>query len=223
MEIKKEIKEQEKSSNPDTKKKEPNKEQEEKKELSFQEQEQLRIDTRLKKWDENYNNTELLKESKKLELGHYSRGNYLPWGVAYREFIRQGGRVLQWHIDRMELEYDDGALLGLDDKDCKKYYVYYVHISASWMGDIQHITYPMLDNVGKGLVNGVKSAKLQERSLTATKPDTNTKPIVQLQGITGDMITKNYQRALTKLIALISGIGYKLYDNNDDLWGDDDE
>lgn len=156
-------------------------------------------------WLENYENKEVLEKSKMLEFFYQgktiSKGKYLPWAVALKEFMLQGGEVLSWNICQMPLKNNPKLEKNIDletgevKEDYKKEVDYlsdFIYLEARWQNKVMDLYYPIIDNSG--------------RAITVR--------------LTADIINKNYQRGLTKLIAILSGIGYKLYEQ-DDTWEDE--
>ncbi len=145
-------------------------------------------------WEKNYNcqgDCEGLSEFvKKVGFGKKTEAKYLSWAVAQRIFEQQGGTL--------ETVYTEGNIVevqqipykvDMTDENTKYFYNYcfFVNIKATWNGREYTEKYPIQDSSGNAIVSG----------------------------FTQNDINKALQRARVKAIAIISGIGYKLYEIGD--------
>lgn len=149
-------------------------------------------------WNKNYNceteETQGLSEYVKgLNFGAKKGANYLPWGTAVRIFEQQGGtlEIVYTNGNLVEqLKIEKGCNYAVSNSEVTAQYQYcysfFVNVKATWNGREYVEKYPIQDSSGKAL-----------------------------QFIDQNDINKSIQRAKVKAIAVISGIGYKLYENMD--------
>lgn len=145
-------------------------------------------------WLQNYkgqgDTAELEKHLKTLGYGSRLNVTYLPWAVVERIFRLQGGTV-EWLpvLDGTHVDVDS-AVVGRESKEETVEEVvinsYFVNVHAKWQGQSYTERYPLQDSNGKPLTRW-------------TQNDLN----------------KAYQRGKVKAIAIVSGIGYKLFEDGD--------
>jgi hypothetical protein len=147
-------------------------------------------------WKKNYkgigDTADLEKHIKKLGYGARTNISYLPWAVVERIFRLQGGEVY-WNSvnDNTYVDADFVSAGMVPDPDTgelveKLIKSYFIRIQAVWMGVEYTERYPLQDSNGRPL-------------LSWTQNDLN----------------KAYQRGKVKAIAIVSGIGYKLFEDGD--------
>lgn len=146
-------------------------------------------------WLSNYkgqgDTAELEKHLKTLGYGNRMNVTYLPWAVVERIFKLQGGSV-EW------LPVSDGTYVDLDYLVVGKEYdhegvekeltiqSYFINVRAKWQGQEYTERYPLQDSNGKALTRWTQNE-----------------------------LNKSYQRGKVKAIAIVSGIGYKLFEDGD--------
>jgi hypothetical protein len=146
-------------------------------------------------WEQNYRGegmcSELEKVLKKLDYGSRKGVSYLPWAVVERIFKLQGGGY--------ELLRDgDGHTVEIEKSELRKEYddlgnetvienlAYFINVKVYWLGLTHVERYPLQNSSGMPL-------KMWNQN----------------------DINKAAQRAKVKAIANISGIGYKLFEDGD--------
>jgi translation initiation factor 1 (eIF-1/SUI1) len=147
-------------------------------------------------WQQNYrgvgDTNDLEKYLKKLGYGSRTNISYLPWAVVERIFRLQGGEVELFRPNEKSSVEADITETGSDvDSETgvvttKYVRSYFLNIQASWQGRLYTERYPLQDSNGKPLTFW-------------TQNDLN----------------KAYQRGKVKAIAIVSGIGYKLFEDGD--------
>ena len=155
-------------------------------------------------WLKNYkgqgDTVELEKHLKTLGYGSRMNVTYLPWAVVERIFRLQGGEV-EWlpvldgtHVDHDSLivGYDNVEENGLTVSKPIMVNSYFINVRAKWQGQEYTERYPLQDSNGRPLSRW-------------TQNDLN----------------KAYQRGKVKAIAIVSGIGYKLFEDGDLQFEDD--
>ncbi len=149
-------------------------------------------------WLQNYkgqgDTAELEKHLKTLGYGSRLNVTYLPWAVVERIFRLQGGTV-EWLpvLDGTYVDVDS-AVVGREHKEENGIAMadnvvinsYFVNVHTKWQGQSYTERYPLQDSNGKPLTRW-------------TQNDLN----------------KAYQRGKVKAIAIVSGIGYKLFEDGD--------
>lgn len=154
-------------------------------------------------WLNNYkgvgDTADLEKHLKKLGYGARNNISYLPWAVVERIFRLQGGDV-HW-LSATENSRVDADIVGVEtvvdretgETNQRTINAYFINIHAQWQGRDYTERYPLQDSNGRAL-------------LTWTQNELN----------------KAFQRGKVKAIAIVSGIGYKLFEDGD-LQFDEDE
>lgn len=172
------------------------------------------------KWMANYRGEgdcqELETFLKELDYGSRKGVTYLPWAVVDRIFKMQGG-VTETIFFPKTIEVSDGeegtktiqvsnTIVEVDSVHMRdevdsngivtpKYMnSYFVRIKAEWEGQVHVERYPLLNSTGQALSFW-------------TQTDLN----------------KAVQRGKVKAIAIVSGIGYKLFEDGDLQFEDDDK
>lgn len=153
-------------------------------------------------WQQNYrgvgDTADLEKYLKKLGYGSRTNISYLPWAVVERIFRLQGGEVELFRPNEHSSVEADVVEIGSDvDSEtgvvtAKYVRSYFINIQAGWQGRLYTERYPLQDSNGKPLTYW-------------TQNDLN----------------KAYQRGKVKAIAIVSGIGYKLFEDGDLQFEDD--
>jgi hypothetical protein len=147
-------------------------------------------------WLNNYkgigDTAELEKSLKTLGYGSRNNISYLPWAVVERIFRLQDGDV-HW-VPINEHSYVDMDYITLESQTdsvtgevtSRTIRSFFININAVWQGREYTERYPLQDSNGRPLNNW-------------TQNDLN----------------KAYQRGKVKAIAIVSGIGYKLFEDGD--------
>lgn len=147
-------------------------------------------------WLNNYkglgDTADLEKHLKTLGYGARTNISYLPWAVVERIFRLQEGDV-HW-IPANEHSYVDMDYIALDHSvnpetgETQGRYIrsYFINIQATWQGREYTERYPLQDSNGRPLTNWTQNE-----------------------------LNKAYQRGKVKAIAIVSGIGYKLFEDGD--------
>ena len=159
------------------------------------------------RWLDNYKGVgdcqELESFLKELDYGSRKGVTYLPWAVVDRIFKMQGGKTETINYPRYETISGNFEIVGYtivevdtvhirDEVDSNgvvtpKYMnSYFVNIRAEWEGQVHTERYPLLNSTGQALAFW-------------TQIDLN----------------KAVQRGKVKAIAIVSGIGYKLFEDGD--------
>jgi len=164
-------------------------------------------------WNDNYRGIGDTKDivAEKLDFGAESKSkrhgvSYLAWAVAERVFKLQGG-TYELLKTKYPLVYDEKGVpihhsestVEVDDVVVRVIYntttgsfeeqhmrSFFINVKVDWMGQTHIERYPLQDNNGS-----------------------------PLQSWTQNDINKSVQRGKTKAIAIVSGIGYKLYEDGD--------
>lgn len=130
---------------------------------------------------------------KKLDFGAKKEASYLPWAVPERIFRLQGGECTLIHSeDNSTIVETDKTVLRLrihpeTGEAVEELAVsYFINVKATWMGQEHIERYPLQDSNGRAL-------------LSWNQNDLN----------------RATQRAKVKAIAIVSGIGYKLFEDGD--------
>jgi hypothetical protein len=154
-------------------------------------------------WIKNYRGegdcADLEKYLKTLDYGSRTGVSYLPWAVVERIFKLQGGKT--------EIIQENSETIVFVDSITKEEYslatgeivhtnvnCYFIKVEAVWNGEKHTERYPLQDSNGKPLA-------------IWTQNDLN----------------KACQRAKVKAIAIVSGIGYKLFEDGDLQFNEDGE
>lgn len=153
-------------------------------------------------WRANYEgkgDTEGLNESvKKLSYGSRSDASYLPWAVVERIFKLQDGEIEIVRNEEntyVEKNVDKGKFwVDPDDGSIREdiNYCFFINVKAIWQGKEYTERYPLQDSNGR-----------------------------PISAWTQNEINKATQRAKVKAIAVVSGIGYKLYEDGDLEFGNE--
>jgi hypothetical protein len=146
------------------------------------------------KWLSNYRGegdcAELEKRTKDLDYGNRKGVTFLPWAIVDRIFAMQGGEY--------ELLKQDGSVVEVDtvleneeidsNGQVSQTFIksYFINIRAKWLGRVYTERYPLQDGAGN-----------------------------PLRFWSQNELNRAYQRGKTKAIAIISGIGYKLFEDGD--------
>lgn len=147
-------------------------------------------------WNENYRGegdcAGLEKFVKTLNYGARQNVSYLPWATVRRIFQLQDGvtEVLQNEGSDSIVDIDRVVLYTTVDENGATEDVwaisYFINVKATWHGREYIEHYPIQDNNGKPLTNWTQNE-----------------------------LNKVTQRGTVKAIAMVSGIGYKLFEDGD--------
>lgn len=147
-------------------------------------------------WEANYNNkTEAAIDIDKLMKSNYKGHKYVPWAVMQKWFYLQDpyGSLKVIENDNGGLVHTDTAVIEEfksdkgNDTTLKRYaHSHFVKIEANFLGKVMIETYPIQDN-SYGAPNYIDS----------------------------NMVNKAIQRAKARLISMITGLGYQLYETGD--------
>lgn len=146
-------------------------------------------------WQQNYRGEKDTKEledrTKKLTYGSRNDVTYLPWAVVERIFKLQDGTIeIIFNGENSSVDIDRAYIKDEIDENGvvqkKVINSYFVVIKANWQGRSYTERYPLQDSNGRPLS-------------VWTQNDLN----------------KSIQRGKVKAIAIVSGIGYKLYEDGD--------
>lgn len=147
-------------------------------------------------WEANYNNkTEAAIDIDKLMKSNYKGHKYVPWAVMQKWFYLQDpyGSLKVIENDNGGLVHTDTAVIEEFKSDkgnettLKRYaHSHFVKIEANFLGKVMVETYPIQDN-SYGAPNYIDS----------------------------NMVNKAIQRAKARLISMITGLGYQLYETGD--------
>ncbi len=178
-------------------------------------------------WLKNYRGEgdckELEKRTKDLDYGSKKGGTYLPWAIVDRIFKFQDGKtevirtrqfipqIKQKHLEGGIVESEVIFLENFESiVEVDRFYVkdevdeetgvitprynlsFFVNLKATWQGQEYIERYPLLDS--------------------------NSKPLSRWTQVD---LNKAVQRAKVKAIAIVSGIGYKLFEDGDLQFEDD--
>lgn len=147
-----------------------------------------------KLWLQNYRGegdcAELEKTLKTLKAGSFA-ASYVPWAVAERIFKFQDGEIEYVKINGSTVEVDRTVIKTEVDTETgviteRNANAYFVNVKVSWQGNTYTERYPLLDHKNQALVSWNQAD-----------------------------INKAHQRAKVKAIAIVSGIGYKLFEDGD--------
>lgn len=148
-------------------------------------------------WLSNYkgvgDTADLEKHLKTLGYGARNNISYLPWAVVERIFRLQGGDV-HWlpsqenhtFVDVDSVELDKQVNVETGETSSRFIRSYFINIQAIWQGREYVERYPLQDSNGRPLSNWTQNE-----------------------------LNKAYQRGKVKAIAIVSGIGYKLFEDGD--------
>jgi len=147
-------------------------------------------------WEANYNNkTDAAIDIDKLMKSNYKGHKYVPWAVMQKWFYLQDpyGSLKVIENDNGGLVHTDTAVIEEfksdkgNDTTLKRYaHSHFVKIEANFLGKVMIETYPIQDN-SYGAPNYIDS----------------------------NMVNKAIQRAKARLISMITGLGYQLYETGD--------
>jgi len=147
-------------------------------------------------WLKNYNNQGdckgLEKFTRTLDFGAKKDAFYLPWAVVERIFQLQDGKIeLLKATDETVVEVDKCYARHEVDPvtgavSIRHSYSFFINVAAEWKGRRHVERYPLQDSSGRPLASW-------------TQNDLN----------------RAFQRAKVKAIAIVSGIGYKWFENYD--------
>lgn len=147
-------------------------------------------------WLNNYkgigDTADLEKHLKTLGYGARTNISYLPWAVVERIFRLQGGEVHWLPASDKSSVYVDEVILdsNYDPEsgliDTRSIRAYFINIQAVWQGREYTERYPLQDSNGRPLSNWTQNE-----------------------------LNKAFQRGKVKAIAIVSGIGYKLFEDGD--------
>lgn len=148
-------------------------------------------------WNKNYRgegDTEgLQKLIKTLNYGNRNNISYLGWATVERIFKLQDGDYEVIMSPEGNFVHIDRAFVKNDEEGNPLYMQsYFVVIKAIWCGKEYTETYPLQDSTGRPLAYWTQNE-----------------------------INKAVQRAKVKAIAIVSGIGYKLFEDGDLQFEDD--
>lgn len=156
-------------------------------------------------WYKNYkgegDTAELESFLKKLSYGSKDIANYLPWAVVERIFKFQGGtyKILRLTSPDSIVEVDQVKTKVDVDPDTgivteKIVKSYFVNVEVQWMGQVHVERYPLQGS--------------------------NNTPLLSWSQ---NELNRAVQRAKVKAIANVSGIGYKLFEDGDLQFENDDD
>lgn len=145
-------------------------------------------------WLKNYNNEGdckgLEEYVEKLDFGAKKDAFYLPWAVVERIFRLQDGEIEILKTNDKIVEMDKVLIAQVMDNDGviteNASVSFFVNVKVKWQGREHVEKYPLQDSNGRALVMWNQND-----------------------------INRAIQRAKVKAIAIISGIGYKLFEKND--------
>lgn len=145
-------------------------------------------------WLKNYRGEEDTKDLadfvKKLNYGNRNNVSYLPWATVERIFRLQGGTIEILKVNDTIVEAD--RIHVKDQVEDNGIVVpiysssYFVNIKVEWNGQTHIEKYPLQDSTGRPLSNWTQNE-----------------------------VNKSLQRGKVKAIAVISGIGFKLFEDGD--------
>jgi hypothetical protein len=157
-------------------------------------------------WLKNYrgegDTSELVSFLKKLNYGNRNNISYLPWAVVERIFRLQDGtiEVIPSAVAELQtgiVEADRTLIREEVDSNgvVSKMYAnaYFVNIRVNWQGQTHIERYPLQDSSGRALTTWTQNE-----------------------------INKALQRGKVKAIAIVSGIGFKLFEDGDLQFNDGD-
>jgi hypothetical protein len=147
-------------------------------------------------WLKNYkgqgDTAELEKSLKTLGYGARTNISYLPWAVVERIFRLQDGEV-HWlpaseksNVDVDEVIIGSNVDTETGETTHRSIRSYFINIQAVWNGREYTERYPLQDSNGRPLTNWTQNE-----------------------------LNKAFQRGKVKAIAIVSGIGYKLFEDGD--------
>ena len=149
-------------------------------------------------WLNNYkgigDTAELTNHLKKLGYGSRMDVTYLPWAVVERIFKLQDG-VVEWlpTLDGTHVDFDSLVVgeesyeeNGITVSKPTRVNSYFINVRAKWHGQEYTERYPLQDSNGRALTRWTQNE-----------------------------LNKAYQRGKVKAIAIVSGIGYKLFEDGD--------
>jgi hypothetical protein len=147
-------------------------------------------------WLNNYkgigDTAELEKSLKTLGYGSRTNISYLPWAVVERIFRLQEGDV-HWipSAEKSFVDVDEVQISSQTDHETgettyRSIRSYFINIQATWQGREYTERYPLQDSNGRPLTNWTQNE-----------------------------LNKSFQRGKVKAIAIVSGIGYKLFEDGD--------
>lgn len=155
-------------------------------------------------WLKNYNNQGdcegLEKFTRTLDFGAKKDAFYLPWAVVERIFQLQDGKIeLLKATDETVVEVDKCYARHevnpvTGEVSIRHSYSFFINVAAEWKGRRHVERYPLQDSSGRPLASW-------------TQNDLN----------------RAFQRAKVKAIAIVSGIGYKWFENYDAQFEEDDK
>lgn len=147
-------------------------------------------------WEANYNNkTDAAIDIDKLMKSNYKGHKYVPWAVMQKWFYLQDPYGSLKVIENVNggLVHTDTAVIEEVKSDkgnettLKRYaHSHFVKVEANFLGKVMIETYPIQDN-SYGAPNYIDS----------------------------NMVNKAIQRAKARLISMITGLGYQLYETGD--------
>lgn len=145
-------------------------------------------------WLKNYNNEGdckgLEEYVERLDFGAKKDAFYLPWAVVERIFRLQDGEIEILKTNDKIVEMDKVSIAQVVDSDGviteNASVSFFVNVKVKWQGREHVEKYPLQDSNGRALVMWNQND-----------------------------INRAIQRAKVKAIAIISGIGYKLFEKND--------
>lgn len=145
-------------------------------------------------WLKNYNNEGdckgLEEYVEKLDFGAKKDAFYLPWAVVERIFRLQDGEIEILKTNDKIVEMDKVLIAQVMDSEGviteNASVSFFVNVKVKWQGREHIEKYPLQDSNGRALVMWNQND-----------------------------INRAIQRAKVKAIAIISGIGYKLFEKND--------
>lgn len=146
-------------------------------------------------WLKNYkgegDTEDLASFLKKLNYGNRNNISYLPWATVERIFRLQDGKIEILKSERGTIVEGD-RVLSKEEVDTNGVFInyhtfsFFVNIKVEWQGQTHIEKYPLQDSSGRPLTQW-------------TQNDVN----------------KAIQRGKVKAIAIISGIGFKLFEDGD--------
>lgn len=146
-------------------------------------------------WIKNYkgegDTEDLASFLKKLNYGNRTNISYLPWATVERIFRLQDGKIEILKSERGTIVEGD-RVLSKEEVDTNgvllnhHIFSFFINIKVEWQGQTHIEKYPLQDSSGRAL-------------LQWTQNDVN----------------KAIQRGKVKAIAIISGIGFKLFEDGD--------
>ena len=145
-------------------------------------------------WLKNYRGEEDTKDLadfvKKLNYGNRNNVSYLPWATVERIFRLQGGTIEILKVNDTIVEADRVHVKDQVEDNGVVIPVYsssyFVNIKVDWNGQTHIEKYPLQDSTGRPLSNWTQNE-----------------------------VNKSLQRGKVKAIAVISGIGFKLFEDGD--------